>query len=82
MPDESMELEQLREQFVALTALQQAAAVRAAGPPRLDADAWRGPAFDAYALAAERLADELRSIAADLAHAQALARTELARAVA
>lgn len=82
MPIDSTETDELRQQFAALIGLQQAAAVRAAGPPRMNADAWRGPAFDRYSLEADRLADELRGIASDLAHAQGLARTELAHALA
>lgn len=73
------ELERIREQLATLNALQQEAAVRAAEPPRLRADAWRGPASEAYALAADLLADDLRSIVADLGRAQNLARMELAR---
>jgi hypothetical protein len=71
----------LREHLVSLQALQQAAAVRATHPPRIGPEAWRGPAFDAYGLAADQLADELRSIVVDLARAQSLARSELARAL-
>ena len=82
MPIDPLELERLRHRLVQLDALQRAAAARAAHPPRLDSDAWRGPAFGAYAHSADRLADELHALAGELAEAEVVARTELARALA
>jgi hypothetical protein len=82
VPIDPLDLERLRHRLVQLDALQRAAAARAAHPPRLTADDWRGPAFAAYALAADRLADDLRAMAGQLAEAEALARTELARGLA
>ena len=82
MPIDPLELERLRHRLVQLDGLQRAAAARAAHPPRLTPDSWRGPAFGAYALSADRLADELGAVAGELAEAEAVARTELARALA
>lgn len=82
MPIDPVDLDSLRDQLASLQVLQLAAASRAGAPPRLTPEAWRGPAFDAYSLAADRLADELRSIVSDLARTQTLARTELVRAFA
>lgn len=76
------ELSRISEQLTALSALRNAAVLRAADPPRLGADAWRGPAFEAYEFVADLLADDFRSIATHLGQAQSLARTELARGVA
>jgi len=82
VPTDAAQIDNLREQLATLSALQQNAAVRSTDPPRLSAEAWRGRAADAYGLAADLLADELASVVAELAHAQALARTELAHALA
>lgn len=82
MPLDATELDRIREQLAVLNELQHAAAVRAGDPPRLEADAWRGPASEAYAFAASLLTDDLRAIVADLGRALSLARTELARALA
>ena len=82
VPIDPLELERLRHRLVQLDALQRSAATRAAHPPRLAPDSWRGPAFGAYALSADRLADDLGAVAEELAEAEVVARTELARALA
>ena len=82
MPIDPLELERLRHRLVELDGLQRAAAARAAHPPRLTPDAWRGPAFEAYAFSADRLADELGAVAGEIARAEVTARTEVARALA
>lgn len=82
VPIDPLELERLRHRLVQLDGLHHDAAARAAHPPRLSPDAWRGPAFSAYALSADRLADELRAVVGELAEAEAVARTEVARALA
>jgi len=82
VPIDPLELERLRHRLVQLDALQRAAAARAARPPRLTPDSWRGPAFGAYELSADRFAEELGAAAGELADAEAVARLELARALA
>ena len=82
VPIDPLELERLRHQLVELDGLQRAAAARAAHPPRLTPDAWRGPAFEAYALSADRLADELGPWPTSSPRQRLAARTEFARALA
>jgi len=76
------ELARIRTQLATLSRLEYDADARAGDPPRLGPDAWRGPAFQAYDLVADLLADDLRSIASDVGKAHALARMEMARGLA
>ncbi|AYF97795.1 hypothetical protein [Protaetiibacter intestinalis] len=79
MPIDPLELQLLRDRIVRLHGLQQHALARAAHPPRIGPEAWRGPAYRAYSLAADELQSRLRAVAEELTRTLQLARTELAR---
>lgn len=81
MPSDPIELERAHDHLQQLVTLQRAAATRAARPPILEEDAWRGPAYLAYRLRAEALAAGLSRAVGELGDAVALAREELARAL-
>lgn len=69
----------MHELLATLDALCRAADARAAHPPRIGPEAWRGPASRAYLVAASAVEVELRGVAHGLADARSLARAELAR---
>ena len=82
MPSDPYEIDRAHERLAQLRTLRLVAAARAAHPPRIGPESWRGPAYDAYLAAAEQLADGLRSLATELERAELAARRELARALA
>jgi hypothetical protein len=81
MPSDPLEVDRARDRLVELLALQREAGARAAHPPRLDPEAWRGPAYDAYAWWVDGLGGRLRAATVELGHAVDAARGELARAL-
>lgn len=81
MTNDPVELERARERLAQLRTLSVGAHARARHPPRISSESWRGPAFEAYSLAADLLDDRLRAAASALAHAEQLARGEVARVV-
>ena len=80
MPADPLELERARDRLVQLVGLHRDAALRAARPPRLGAETWRGPAYELYAVRAEELARRLRTAADGLADAVDVARAEVLHA--
>lgn len=81
MPSDPLEFDRAYDRLQQLVALHRAAAARAARPPVLEEDAWRGPAYLAYRLRAEAVATGLSRAVGELEDAVALAREELARAL-
>jgi len=82
VPPDPIQADRLRDQLATLRQLRHAAEARAAHPPRLTTDAWRGDAHAAYAITADELAAELAALAAGIARVERLTRTELAHALA
>ncbi len=81
MPLDPLAAERAHDRLLEVLALERAAVARAARPPRIGPEAWRGPAYEAYAARAEELASRLHGAVVELRTAAELARTELARAV-
>ncbi|QEO09023.1 hypothetical protein [Protaetiibacter larvae] len=82
MPADPLELDRLRARLAELHQLYRSAQRRAADPPLIGAESWRGPAYAAYAVAAEHLGTRLHEVLDDLAGATAIARAELLHALA
>ncbi|MGN6271917.1 MAG: hypothetical protein ACTHMQ_02380 [Protaetiibacter sp.] len=80
MPANPLELERARDRLVHLVGLHRVAALRATHPPRLGAEAWRGPAYELYTIRVEELASRLRTAAEELADAVETARAEVLHA--
>ncbi|MCS0500050.1 hypothetical protein [Protaetiibacter mangrovi] len=81
MPSDPWESERAHDRLLQLATLHRTALARAAHPPRVDPEAWRGPAADAYGWCAELVAERMREAAAELGDAVALARLEATRAL-
>ncbi|MFT4030341.1 MAG: hypothetical protein QM675_10745 [Protaetiibacter sp.] len=81
MPSDPIEIDRARDRLAELSALHRAAQARAAHPPRLEPEDWRGPAFEAYAWWADELAARMRDAAEELGRAVVAARVELSRAL-
>lgn len=79
MPADPFEVERARARLVELVEVQCAAGARASRPPRIGPEAWRGPAYRAYAVQAEALAARLEHAAIELGAVVATARMELLR---
>lgn len=77
MPVDPLELERARDRLVQLVGLQRNAALRVAHVPRIGAEAWRGPAYELYALRLEAITDRLRAAAVEVADAVHAARREV-----
>jgi hypothetical protein len=80
MPSNPLDLERARDRLVHLVGLHRAAAQRAARPPRLGAEAWRGPAYELYAVRVDELANRLGTAVDELADAVEAARAEVLHA--
>lgn len=81
MPLDPIDADRARDRLFEVLALERAAAARAARPPRIGPDAWRGPAYRAYAARADELSARLHAAVGELRAATDAARTELARAL-
>jgi hypothetical protein len=77
MPANPLELERARDRLVQLVGLLRDAALRAGHLPRIGPEAWRGPAYELYALRVDAIADRLRTAAVELADAVHAARREV-----
>lgn len=81
MPTDPLELERLRSRLADLHRLYHHARGRAAAPPHIGPESWRGPAYRAYDGAAQHIASELHELLPELADAVAIARAELLHAI-